>query len=167
MGSGRSGLYSGTRGSSQPYASSYQVVKSMHERDKANESVWTNKNGYEKNPTAIDIADAIHDSSIIHEGHKANGKMTYVVDSEGRLIFGKRADGGNPRARSPHPTLIGGKNPKVKVAGMIEFRNGKIYAIDNNSGHYRPPEKSLEAAEKALAKLPRKIFHRFSKWRRK
>ena len=167
MGSGISGLYSGTRGSSQPYASSYGVVKEMHERDKTIKEIWLAGTGYLENPSAINIKDAIRGASVMHNGHKANGIMTYVVDTRGNLIFGKRDNPQSKSARTPHPMLIGGMNPRVKVAGMIEFRNGKIFAIDNQSGHYRPPTKSLEEAEKALAELPREVFHKKSKWRKR
>lgn len=167
MGSGRSGLYSGTAGSSQMFASSYHVVKSMHEEDTRDTAIWNDIGGYVKNNTAVNIEDCVSGQSIIFEGKKANGKMTYVVDANGNLIFGKRKNPINISARTPHPMLIGGKDPQVKVSGMIEFRNGKIYNIDNNSGHYRPPKKSLEAAEEALKKLPRDVFHKQSKWRKK
>ncbi len=166
VGSGRSYLYSGTSGSSQPYAPSYHVVKSMHERDKEDPDIWFESSGYRKNKSAVNIEDCVLNSSIIYGGKKANGKMTYIVDTDGNLIFGKRSNPINPDARSPHPMLIGGKDPQVKVAGMIEFRGGKIYSIDTNSGHYRPPAQSLQPAEKVLSGLPRKVFHRNSKWRK-
>ena len=165
MGSGRSKLYSGTAGGSQSYASLYGVVKEMHEWDKEFDSIWLESSGYLKNPSAIRIQDAVVGPSIVHAGHKANGKMPYVIDTKGDLIFGRRQNPEEALARTPHPMLIGGKNPRVKMAGMIEFRNGKIYAIDNHSGHYRPPKKSLEETERALAKLPKEVFHRKSKWR--
>lgn len=165
MGSGISGLYLGTVGSSQPYAESYQVVEEIKNQDKNNPNVWSSKKGYRKNPLARNISECVKGNSIYYEGKKANGKMTYVVDMDDNLIFGKRFNPVNNDARSPHPMLIGGKNPKVKVAGMIEFRGGKIYSIDNNSGHYRPAKRSLQVAEEVLRKLPGTVFHRNSKWR--
>ena len=33
---------------------------------------------------------------------------------------------------------------------MIELRKGKIYSIDNMSGHYKPNDKSLEKIIKSL-----------------
>lgn len=159
-------MYSGTSGSSQPYAPSYHVVKSMHMRDKEDSDIWSESSGYRKNESAVNIEDCVQGHSIVYEGKKANGKMTYVVDVDGNLIFGKRSNPVNPDARSPHPMLIGGKDPQVRVAGMIEFRGGKIYGIDTDSGHYRPPAQSLQAAEKILSELPREVFHRDSKWRK-
>ncbi len=187
MGSGVSGLYSGTYGAvtagmkegggkapassssnsggSQGYSAQYSVVKQMHERDKKDSAIWSDNSGYYKNPSAANIEDCVKGRSIVYEGHKANGTMTYVVDTKGNLIFGKRDNPINPKTRSPHPMLIGGKDPQVRMAGMIEFRGGKIFAIDNDSGHYRPPAKSLEAAEEALSRLPKEVFHKNSKWR--
>ena len=165
MGSGRSGLYFGTSGSSQPYAPSYHVVKSMLEHDKEDPDIWSESSGYRKNGSAVNINDCIQGNSIVYDGKKANGKMTYVVDTDGNLIFGKRSNPINPDARSPHPMFIGGKDPQVKVAGIIDFRGGKIFSIDVNSGHYRPPTQSLQAAEEVLSKLPKEVFHRNSRWR--
>ena len=186
MGSGVSGLYYGTYGAaaaangaangeapssssgsgdSQRYAPQYSVVEKMRERDRKSNAIWSDEAGYYKNPSAANLEECVSGNSIVYKGVKANGKMTYVVDLEGNLIFGKRVNPINPRARSPHPMLIGGKDPQVRMAGMIEFRGGKIYAIDNDSGHYRPPGKSLEAAEEALSRLPKEVFHKSSKWR--
>lgn len=186
MGSGTSGLYTGTRGSnaglafspkgnrsgisssdagkSQKYAPQYHVVDKMQKQDKADPTIWSDSSGYFKNPSAVNIQDCTRDRSVYYEGRKANGKMTYVVDTDGNLIFGKRSNPINPSARSPHPMLIGGKDPQVRVAGMIEFRGGKIYAIDTDSGHFRPPVKSLAAAKAALGNLPKEIFHKHFEW---
>lgn len=165
MGSGVSGLYSDTVDGSQPYARLYGVVPMMHERDKRDKTIWDDEEGYLKNSSAVNIADAATDHSIVYQGHKANGWMTYVVDSDGNLIFGKRDNPINTFSRTPHPMLIGGKDPKVQVAGMIEFRGGKIYDIDVRSGHFRPARQSLEAAERVLSKLPKGVFHKRSRWR--
>jgi hypothetical protein len=43
--------------------------------------------------------------------------------------------------------LISGADPKVQAAGTIEFRGGKIYKVDNASGHYKPSAESLKKAE--------------------
>lgn len=187
MGSGVSGLYSGTygaiteggaggsgkagafsssnSGSPQEYSAQYSVVKQMYESDMRDSAIWSDNSGYYKNPSAANIKDCVSGRSIVYKGHKANGTMTYVVDAKGNFIFGKRDNPINPKTRSPHPMLIGGKDPQVRIAGVIEFRGGKIFAIDNHSGHYRPPKKSLEAAEEALSRLPGEVFHKNSKWR--
>ena len=186
MGSGTSGLYAGTRGAnvelvfsqkgnrsdfssssaskSQKYAPKYHVVNKMQKQDKADPTIWSDSSGYFKNPSAVNIQECTRGRSVYYEGRKANGKMTYIVDTNGNLIFGKRSNPINPSARSPHPMLIGGKDPQVRVAGMIEFRGGKIYAIDTDSGHYRPSTKSLAAAKAALSGLPKEIFHKHFEW---
>ncbi len=72
--------------------------------------------------------------------------------------------------RSPHPTLIGGKDPQVQCAGMITFKNGKIYSYDNSSGHFRPNSKSLPKVKAALDKLYKEnpnLFDKGSEWRKK
>jgi hypothetical protein len=40
-----------------------------------------------------------------------------------------------------------GADPTVKTAGIIEFRGGKIYKIDNISGHFKPSAQSLLNSE--------------------
>lgn len=166
MGSGYSGLYHGTRGSSQPYAPQYHVMPDMKEKD-FKEGILNSKREYPKNPSAKNLKDAIKGNAIYLDGKKANGNYTYVIDEKGNLIFGKRDNPENPDLRSPHPMLIGGKDPKVKCAGMIDIRNGKIFDINTNSGHYKPNEQSLAEAEKILSSLPSSLFARKSKWRKK
>jgi hypothetical protein len=62
----------------------------------------------------------------------------------------------------PHPTLIGGKDPQVLGAGMVDIRRGKIVKIDNHSGHFQPPRSSLRDAVKGFLKLPKDVFKNFS-----
>ena len=169
MGSGSGGSYSGTNGGSQPYADKYDVVQSMLNRDKKDSDIYSKDTGYFKNPSAVNLKDSISGNYVVFEDNHANGQMTYVLSESGNIIFGKRCNPNDARKRSPHPTLVGGKNPKVQCAGMIEFRNGKIFSVDTNSGHYRPDKKSLDKVDKALKQLydhnPR-LFHRDSKWRK-
>ena len=168
MGSGPGGNYSGLRSSmkSQSFAKKYSVVPIEHEKDIKNSYVYDSIVGYKKNPTATNIIDAIKNNNVYLDGHKANGKFTYVLSEDGELIFGKRASR-NKGQRSPHPSLIGGKNPKVQMAGMIDIRNGKVYDVDANSGHYRPNIKSLSKVEILLYNsYGNKIFSRKSRLRR-
>ncbi|MCR5098973.1 MAG: hypothetical protein K6B14_08495 [Lachnospiraceae bacterium] len=169
MGSGYGNAYSGTRGGSQPYAASYKVVPQMLNIDKKDSDIYSKDNGYFKNPTAIKLKDTITGSNVNFEGGRANGDYTYVMDKSGNIIFGKRCNPNDGRKRSPHPTLLGGKNPEVQCAGMINFRNGKIYSVNTDSGHYRPNSKSLDKVDNALQKLydsNPNLFHRQSKWRK-
>jgi len=167
VGSGTSGLYAGTAGSSQPYAESYGVVPEMHKRDREFAHIWKPNDGYGKNPTATDVEHSIESGKVLIDGKPAHGKITFVVDMGGRLIIGKRRNPEKPGGRSPHPMLVGGKNPRVRMAGMIEFKNGRIYDFDSDSGHYRPPSQSKKEVLKVFDRLPNEVFHKTSKWRRR
>lgn len=80
--------------------------------------------------------------------------LMYVVDEFDNIYIGSR--GG---VNLPHPTLIGGKNPNVKCAGMIKFNNGRISEITNNSGHFKPSNAALEQAEIIFKqKIPANAF---------
>ena len=121
-----------------------------------------------KHDTARNIED-----SIVHEhieiGNKTpNGPVTYVLDESGNIIIGKRNNPINPDKRSPHPMLIGGKNPQVQCAGMITFKAGKITSIDNQREHFRPNIKSMDKVYSALHKLYEtnpELFSQSFKWR--
>ena len=155
MGSGSSSIYSGTGGSSQPYASSYHVIAEMHRYDINN---GTFHNGqYDVNPTAQKPTDAINGNYINGKNYN-NDNLPYVVDLSGNIIFGSRNGNGRLGAATPHPTLIGGSDPQVQVAGMLKIRGGKIYSYDYMSGHYKPNVKSMEAADKAFSKLSKNLF---------
>lgn len=168
MGSGSGGSYSGA-GGSQPYAEYYHVVAGELAHDKKDPDIYDPKTGYFKNPTATKLEDAVQGNSVFLDGKKANGQLTYIVDEKGEIIFGKRSNPNDQSKRAPHPTLIGGKDPQVQVAGMITFREGKIYSIDNQSGHYKPNIQSMGKVESALQKLYEQnpnLFHKKSKWRK-
>lgn len=88
----------------------------------------------------------------------------------GTLYLELEKNPNNVNKRSPHPTLIGGKDPKVICAGMITFSKGKIVSVNNNSGHYKPNIKSMELVDNFLFKLSKEnpeLFDRKSKWRKK
>lgn len=116
---------------------------------------------YLKNPTATNVDDLIiYPSGTIKGKTRLDPNATttellngqeymYVIDESDNLIIGTRAKGfnfSNPDGKAPHPTLLGG-NPKVKAAGTIEFRGGKIYKVDNSSGHFKPSAESLKVTE--------------------
>ncbi|MBO4317130.1 MAG: hypothetical protein J5855_02460 [Mailhella sp.] len=158
MGSGAFGSYGSSNGS-QPYAPSYHVVKSMHEQDIIN---GTYHNGhYSKNPTAKSFNEMINGNYI---GNKnMNIDMPYVIDLDGNIIVGRRNGNGPNGIPTPHPTLIGGKDPQVKMAGIVHIQGGKIASYDGRSGHYKPNAKSMEAADEAFGKLPAILFKRKGK----
>lgn len=169
MGSGTSGIYSGTKGGSQSYAESYHVVSSALSADKSDPDIYNPSTGYFKNPTAVKLEDAISNNRIVVDGHRQEGSLTYVMDKNGDIIIGKRSNPNDGRKRSPHPTLIGGKDPTVQCAGMITFSRGKIVSVNTSSGHYKPNSKSLSAVKETLQKLYENnpdIFSPKSEWRK-
>lgn len=58
----------------------------------------------------------------------------------------------------PHPTLIGGKDPQVLGAGMVDIRAGKIHSVNLESGHFKPTNASLNTVKEIFGKLPSNIF---------
>lgn len=128
----------------------------MRERDR--ERGVYGPGGYRKNPTAQRIEDVIH-GNYVGDKH-TNRSFTYVVDLQGNIIIGERNGNGRDGDPTPHPTLIGGKSPKVQMAGILDVRGGKIYSYDDRSGHFKPNHRSLAAADEAFDKLPRSLFHR-------
>lgn len=163
MGSGSGGNYSGGGGGSQPYAPTYHVTKDMMDRDKQDVNIYNPKIGYYKNPLASSIQDAIVGDQVYMNGRSADGKFTYVLNNNGNVVFAKRYNPNNSNSRAPHPTLIGGKNPSVQCAGMIELRKGRIVSFNNDSGHFRPNSKSLEKVSTAMEKLRKEHPYIFSK----
>ena len=156
MGSGSSGPYgsSSSDSGSQPYAPTYHVESSMHDRDVKN-GVYHDGH-YDKNPTAQNINDMINGNYI---GSKTtNIDMPYVIDLNGNIILGRRNGNGRDGLPTPHPTLIGGKDPQVKMAGIVHIHGGKIASYDNQSGHFKPNAKSMEVADEAFGKLPSILF---------
>ena len=86
----------------------------------------------------------------------------YVVDESGEIIIGTRSG-----QRMPHPTLVGGADPQVRAAGIVDIRGGRIYSVDNASGHFKPGAESLENAQNAFSQLPPGSFHKdFQGYRR-
>jgi hypothetical protein len=152
MGSSYSKSYYGTKEQSQPYLKSYHVTSEMLEYDKQR-GVYDGS--YSKNPTAINITTSNIDYIY---GKEANGNYTYVVNLEGEIIVGKRNGNGRDGVATPHPTLIGGEDPQVKVAGIVTLKNGKIVSFDHMSGHYKPNIKSMKEAKEAFGKLPKELF---------
>lgn len=104
------------------------------------------------------------------DGEKATGTFMYVLDTDGHIVFGARRNPYNSNGRSPHPTLIGGKNPVVQAAGLMNIEGGRIASFNDQSGHFRPSSKSMDKVEAALRKLYDKNHNLFSKdftWRKK
>ena len=156
MGSGAKGNYGEGGDGSQPYAPTYHVVQSMREMDINNNTYHNGR--YDKNPTASNIDDMIKGGYIVSK--TTNIDMPYVIDKNGNIIVGKCNGNGRDSTPTPHPTLIGGKDSKVQMAGIVKIRGGKIVSYDDRSGHYRPSKKSMEVADKAFRKLPSILFRK-------
>ncbi|MBQ8135241.1 MAG: hypothetical protein IJ192_12680 [Clostridia bacterium] len=173
MGSGSKGPYgySGSGNGSQPYAPTYHVVGEALEKDKTDPDIYDPRKGYFHNPTATSLADAVDENNrVVLDNNRQDGTITYVLDENGNIIIGKRVNPNHPEKnkRAPHPTLIGGKDPQVRCAGMISFHKGKIFSVNNDSGHFRPNQKSMEKVYNALRKLYEnnpKVFDKGFRWR--
>jgi hypothetical protein len=110
---------------------------------------------YIKNPRAQNISDLVKPGSNYIENSKMNGQYMYVVDTDVNIIIGTKAG-----QHMPHPTLVGGSNPTVQGAGIVEIRGGKIYSIDNASGHFKPDNSCLPSVQNAFEQLPTNVFHK-------
>ena len=66
--------------------------------------------------------------------------LPYVIDMNGNIIVGKRSGNGRgPGALpTPHPTLIGGNDPQVQMAGLLKI--GGCYIATAIYGSYDVPE---------------------------
>jgi hypothetical protein len=167
MSKGSSYLFSGTNTGSQPYSDTYHVISEELTNDKKDADIYNPQTGYFKNPTATKLEDSINCNHIVFCNHRAEGRMTYVLDINGSIVYGKRCNPNNSSKRSPHPTLVGGENPEVQCAGIIEFRKGRIYSIDNLSGHFRPNQKSMKKVYAVLSELRKKkpnLFDKHFQW---
>ena len=154
MGSGVSGSYGSINNSqSQPYSTSYGVTSDMLQFD-INRGVYDGK--YDINPTARNINESIIGDYIVSSDFSK--VLTYVIDMNDNIIIANRNGNGYNGKATPHPTLIGGENPRVKMAGMLHIKEGKIEKYDYNSGHFKPNIESMKVAEKVFGKLSSKLF---------
>lgn len=153
MGSGSSSSYNDITTGSQPYAPTYHVTNDMLKCDRKDPDIYNPNTGYFHNPTAQNLEESIRDGDIYIDGEKADSRFPYVLDQSGNIIFGTRTNPNNPDKRSPHPTLIGGKDPQVQCAGILKISDGKIVSVDNASGHFKPNILSMEKVYNALESL--------------
>ena len=130
----------------------FSVDRTMHAADEA-AGVLAN-GSYIRNPSARNLTDMVTESGRIG-GKQTNGQFMYVIDRDGTIIVGSRSG-----QRMPHPTLVGGENPQVLGAGIVDIRGGKIYSVDNASGHFKPGPGSLDVARNTFGQLPPNVFRR-------
>ena len=134
-----------------PSALAEDKVRLINPTSPGEGKVWEPGRGYIKNPTSTNLSTIVAKGKI--GGGFENGQFMYVIDGNGDVLVGKRLG-----KNMPHPTLIGGLDPQVRAAGMVEIRAGKIVKIDNHSGHFRPPREALAKALKGYLKLPKDAF---------
>ena len=133
----------------------YSVVPEMSEIDMKRGTLVNNS--YIKNPSAKDITTYVNNTNYLGTGGKKgalNGEYMYTIDTNNNIIIGNRVTNQVVKKYGlPHLTLLGGKNPQVQGAGIIEIRGGKIYKIDNASGHFQ-----AGTEEVFREKIPSKYF---------
>lgn len=130
----------------------------MHDKESG---TYLDDLGYCPNLTATNINDAIIKNKIYVQGKVANGQFTYIIYVSGNFII--RWRNGLEEFQTPYPSLISGKDFKVKMAGMVDIRNGKIHSCDDRSWHFKPNSKSMKYANTAFGKLPKELFTKKSK----
>jgi hypothetical protein len=117
---------------------------------------------YRPHPAAIDLGEAFaglgQGAQIRVEIPRVKGEVMYVITLDYRLIIGARS---GSQHQFPHPTVVGGEDPEVLSAGIVEFEEGRIRRLKvNDSGHFRPnAPSSFEVAAGLLSRLPRSAFH--------
>jgi hypothetical protein len=82
-------------------------------------------------------------------------EVMFVVNRSGKLIFGVRPHD----VRRPHPTLVGEDDPEVLNGGTITMRDGLIYEVRDDSGHFQPSSAGFESLLRAFSALPGSTFH--------
>ena len=107
---------------------------------------------YQKNESARSLSEIefTKDGTLLFPGASParpynDGNYVFAVDKGGSLILGTRTENA-----LPHPTLIGGKDPRVLTAGELVIKNGEIVEINNQTGHFRSDINSLLHAKDAL-----------------
>ena len=100
---------------------------------------------YRRNELTFNLQDRIGSNGQILEMNSTkgvHGERMFAIDKDGNVFIGKRDPNGD--TRMPHPTLIGGKDPEVLSAGMIQFSKGRILSVNNASGHFKPNVKHIK-----------------------
>jgi len=92
-----------------------------------NGSLWaykTDKNG--------DVDLDLYDTSATTNGLRNSGMDAYVWSRDGLIFAAPHVPG-----QLHHSSFTSGK--KVKCAGFIGVKQGKVVSVNNDSGHYKPP----------------------------
>jgi hypothetical protein len=107
--------------------------------------------GYIKNPSAKKLGSEM---SVDPQGRLIDpdtgmplpdGKYIFAVTPDESMVIGLRTN-----RTYPHPTLIGGFDPRVKTAGELRISEGRVVEIDNQTGHFQVDYDSLYQAVASL-----------------
>lgn len=93
-----------------------------------------------------DASGKLFDTSRISAHNASPGRAIFVMDQHGN-IYTSLGNEARP-SHFHHSSLLGGRD--VAMAGEIEVRNGQLKFINNQSGHYQPPNNLLAQAETHL-----------------
>ena len=93
---------------------------------------------YDAEGNLFDTADA----ASVHSG--GGGRAIAVMDADGNLYASKYQEVG----KFHHSSLTAGE--PVAYAGEIKVEDGLLTEISNRSGHYRPPQASVDQARQIL-----------------
>jgi len=93
-----------------------------------------------------DASGKLFDTSRISAHNASPGRAIFVMDQHGN-IYTSLGHEARP-SHFHHSSLLAGHD--VAMAGEIEVRNGQLKFINNQSGHYQPPNNLLTQAETHL-----------------
>ena len=82
-----------------------------------------------------------------------------MIDESGNFKIANRSRSSDFPNGLPHPTLIGGADPKALGAGELYLKGGRITWINDKSGHFQHPN-SLNAARTVIENLPQNVLHK-------
>ena len=51
-------------------------------------------------------------------------------------------------------------NPQALAAGMVEIPKGRIYRVDNSSGHFKPGGESMSVIQEQFLRIPDLYFYK-------
>jgi hypothetical protein len=119
---------------------------------------------YVPNSTATNLNDALVPPGNGNPEHKltntfgfpqGNVEVMYVITRDGQIVLGTRPHD----VRRPHPTLVNEPDPEILSGGTISMKDGLIYEIRDDSGHFQPTYAGVEALLRAFSHVPRSLFH--------
>ncbi|WP_143764940.1 hypothetical protein [Collinsella vaginalis] len=81
-----------------------------------------------RDPTVVNAHDSVSDGVLVnHAGKPTDGHYIYAVKENGELVIGER--NGKDGKTTPHPMLVGGREPRVKVLEWLQGRTVKLSSM--------------------------------------